>query len=107
MMRNADLTRRSSLNLNDFEIMLLNGTLLRPHFNALLYRAHIRQVMYSLDELGKLDAALTPKFVFAHIMCPHPPFVFSRSGESQIPEEPFSYNDGNHYIRSIGTYLSI
>lgn len=105
-MRNADLNKGAALNLNDFEIMLLNGTLLRPHFNALLYRAHIRQVLYTLDELGKLDAALTPKFVFAHIMCPHPPFVFSRNGESRIPEEPFSYNDGNHYIRSVGTYFA-
>ncbi len=105
-MRNSNLTKSVALNLNDFEIMLLNGTLLRPHFNTFLYQAHIKQVLYSLDELGKLDAALTPKFVFAHIMCPHPPFVFSTDGESTIPEEPFSFNDGNHYIRGLRTYLS-
>jgi hypothetical protein len=105
-MRNADLGKSAALNLNDFEIMLLNGTLLRPHFNALLYRAHITQVLYSLDELGKLDPALTPKFVFAHIMCPHPPFVFSADGGTRIPEEPFSYNDGNHYVRGLRTYLA-
>lgn len=106
MIGNTGFTKRVSPSLNDFEIMLLSGTLLRPHFNTLIYQAHSKQVLYSLDELGKLDASVTPKFVFAHIMCPHPPFVFSTDGKSNIPAEPFSYNDGNHYIRSIESYLS-
>lgn len=32
----------------------------------------------SMDEVARLDG---PKFVFAHVLSPHPPFVFGRSGE--------------------------
>jgi hypothetical protein len=43
-------------------------------------RAWARYVTDSLDATGKLAAAPGPKFVFAHVICPHPPYVFRRDG---------------------------
>jgi hypothetical protein len=104
-LRGAGATRLATSPLNDFEITLINNTLLRPHVNALSYRAHIRQVARSFAGLGDLDAAATPKFVFAHVICPHPPFVFSADGRSRTLDKPFFYNDGDHFVRSRETYL--
>jgi len=104
--KNTDPDRKSHPMLTDFEITLMNQTLLRLHFHASGYKAHIRQVLSTLDELGKRPVADAPKFVFAHILCPHPPFVFSRGDESRIPGMPFAFNDGNHYVHSLASLVS-
>jgi hypothetical protein len=39
----------------------------------------------------------TPVFVFAHIMAPHPPFVFSRTGEGLRSRKTFAFADGSHW----------
>ncbi len=36
--------------------------------------------MTQLADLGRKPDDHRPMFVFAHIMCPHPPFVFNRTG---------------------------
>jgi hypothetical protein len=40
-------------------------------------------VRYSLDELPVIAQLRGPKLVFAHIMLPHPPYVFGPDGEEQ------------------------
>jgi hypothetical protein len=46
-----------------------------------------------------------PLFVFAHIIAPHPPFVFGSRGELVHQEEPFSIQDGDRYPGSRQVYL--
>jgi hypothetical protein len=49
----------------------------------------MRQVEWSRFALGALDAARTepgPKFVFAHLLLPHPPYVFDADG-SVVPDD--------------------
>jgi hypothetical protein len=43
-------------------------------------RRWARHVTDSIDATGKLAAMPGPKFVFAHVICPHPPYVFLRDG---------------------------
>jgi hypothetical protein len=39
------------------------------------------------------------KFVYVHILAPHPPFVFGANGENVAPVDvPFSLGDGSHYV---------
>ena len=56
----------------------------------LLHRERIR---YTLETLPTLADAESPKFVFAHLMCPHFPYTFDEDGGFQ-PEsaEGFSWN---------------
>ncbi len=74
------------------EIVGLLGEDASPHKK--LFSAHRERVLFSLAELPRLaasDPQLTgnnqqlagsdPRFVFAHIISPHVPFVFGREGE--------------------------
>lgn len=49
---------------------------------------HYYQTNYILSELEKLPAIPGPKFVYAHIMVPHSPFVFSPDGSFQRNTSP-------------------
>lgn len=42
---------------------------------------HRAIALFQFKRLGELASTPGPKFVFAHILLPHPPFVFSRDGE--------------------------
>jgi hypothetical protein len=42
--------------------------------------AHRRNVLTAFDALERLPDQREPAFVFAHVLAPHPPFVFDRNG---------------------------
>ncbi len=44
-------------------------------------RLHRARILYTLDELEKMPGTEGPKFVFAHLLIPHRPFVFGPEGE--------------------------
>jgi len=72
--------------LGDFYMILLNTTMLRPlyqYFFDKYYSGYNRgAILSTFYYLEKVPEMRFPKFVFAHIMCPHEPFVFGPSGES-------------------------
>ena len=51
---------------------------------------HINRQLYILNELPRLASYSGPKFVFAHIMIPHIPYVFEPDG--QIASDPGYYS---------------
>jgi len=80
--------------LTDFESMLLknsagllvyDGALIFPKFftpdfeNPL--RIHRDRILFVLSSLEKLPSQPNQKFVFAHLVIPHPPYVFGQGGE--------------------------
>ena len=67
------------------------------------YRGHI---LCELDKLADLPNMPGPKFVFAHIILPHPPFVFGPNGEERAPAGPILLNDGSSYPFSAEQYRS-
>lgn len=68
------------LNINRFYLSLLANTALTPFFdNSLPLDLNTTQKnvsLYQFDELGKVANMPGPKFVFAHIIMSHNPFVF-------------------------------
>ena len=69
---------------NKFESLLIASTPLSFALNGWLYsnnEAHYKNVVSIMDELPKISTQISsPKFVYAHIMVPHYPYVFSPTG---------------------------
>ncbi len=54
------------------------------------YRLHQSKILNIFEHLEELPDLEGPKFVFAHIISPHPPFVFGRNGQLLIPDQTFT-----------------
>ena len=63
------------------------------YFLDATYVAHRERILFELDHLGKLEQYPSPKFVFAHILAPHTPFVFTSDGQPVERNTPFTLND--------------
>lgn len=69
------------------------------------YQAHRDQVQFVLDRLSDLGAVPRPRFVFAHVVIPHPPFVFGPDGSPRNPPLAFRANDGSHFLGTEAEYV--
>jgi len=101
--------------LNGFEVMLVNtsaGRLLTDAVNVLPgsikpiweypEQAHRELVLFDLEQLRQLPESPGQKFIFAHIVAPHPPYVFEADGSFSPPDKPdFSgYRDQVLYLNN-------
>jgi len=101
--------------LNEFEGLLLETTFARliqdysllgkQDSGSSLYR---ERTLFALDKLDKLSYIKEPKFVFVHLVIPHPPYVFGPTGGPVAANEvgtTKSNNEANHY-RDQATYIT-
>ncbi len=91
-----------------FESILIDQSMARvlshvPALNKVLiempYDTHRRHILFTFDKLQEVPALDGDYFVYAHIIAPHPPFVFDEEGEVITQELPFTLNDANYYMR--------
>jgi hypothetical protein len=95
---------RAANNINAFETLLLNTTvglilsepskwlpdifqkeLVAPH------TAHQDRILYAFDAAENIIPELDgPKFVFIHLLTPHPPYVFDANGRLLAPKGTFT-----------------
>jgi hypothetical protein len=54
------------------------------------YDTHRQLLSYEFQTLQTVAEIPGPKFIFSHIVSPHPPFVFRNDGSSVNPDYPFS-----------------
>jgi hypothetical protein len=86
--------------------MLVDGATVLPQFLRpdLEYpsQIHRERVLYTLNQLGKLPNMIGPKFVFAHIVSPHKPYVFGPAGEIVGDEKNdiIGFRDQVQYLNS-------
>ncbi|MEW5827691.1 MAG: hypothetical protein AB1846_02285 [Chloroflexota bacterium] len=117
--RDADLFLQPGYNrltfphLQPFEQLLLSGTAAWPllstdqqqRYRFSSYHPHFDRVHYVFDSLAGLPETAGPKFVFAHILLPHPPYVFNADGSMREPgryvgKKPYAEN-----VRATNTLL--
>jgi hypothetical protein len=72
------------------------------------YELHRQIILNNFDQLSNIPDKYNskPKFVFAHIVLPHPPFIFDREGNAITPARPYTINDGNYYRGSEREYVN-
>jgi sulfatase-like protein len=73
--------------LSDYTTALIKSTFAAPldRFVHLTDHVHARRVSCELAQLADAADRARPSFVFAHVLAPHPPFVFGPRGE-WLPE---------------------
>ncbi|RYG24023.1 hypothetical protein EON82_12130 [bacterium] len=88
------------------ETALLSMTPLR-HDTGIVrsqYDTRRKQLLSAFDDLRALAAPTeAPRFVVAHILAPHPPFVFGPKGESVRIGGLYSFMDGSDFLTNVGT----
>jgi hypothetical protein len=106
-MRGADVMREPSWTLSYLGLYLANNSIM-SHVStvagagpaAVSFASHRRRLRFILRELPAARQGMDadqPVFVFAHVLAPHPPFVFGPSGENLKSTRGFTINDGNHW----------
>jgi hypothetical protein len=100
----TDIYLTNSGVLNNFENLLLSDSpwqVVSDRLNLTptehSYKAHRQRVLYSFRQLGNLYKMHGPKIVFAHIISPHPPFIFDANGRPITPARGYSVNDGDEF----------
>ncbi|MDO8682971.1 MAG: hypothetical protein Q7N50_05755 [Armatimonadota bacterium] len=83
--------------LSELERVLVDSTpfrFLRPSDRSI--RKHH---LFLFSQLRRIPGIEKPTFTFAHIVCPHPPFVFSRNGK--LPSLVASFSEGTNYVEQV------
>lgn len=108
----VDLFLEPGVKLNEIESLLLADSpmdLLAKELNATLseysYAAHRQRVLYSFEQLKTLYQIPEPTFVLAHIISPHPPFIFDQNGSPVNPPRSYYLGDGDDYQGSLKEYI--
>jgi hypothetical protein len=105
---------RGSYHLTQFESMLYDTSAFRIPFSLFNWRTslsgyeqHRERILFSFNTLGKIATEKGPKFIFAHILAPHPPFVFNSDGSPITPDIPYLMFDGSLYPGGSAEYVRL
>lgn len=97
----ADLYLMSPDTLTEYQTVLLGMTPLDvlsiEVLESIKAKSHSQRVLYSLKALPELAKSPNPKFVFVHIVSPHPPFIFDKDGNFLTQRGFYSMNDASDY----------
>jgi Sulfatase len=105
--------------LNSFEGVFVQTTLARTLYDLGLtssevnidktietpYQLHRLTILNTVDHLADFAREKQPYFVFAHLVTPHPPYIFGPNGEELQHDQPFSLsgpgrqNGGPKYMK--------
>ncbi|OYT25763.1 MAG: hypothetical protein B6U97_04945 [Candidatus Altiarchaeales archaeon ex4484_96] len=68
--------------LGEFYIVLLQSTALQPFIEELIGRDLRKSRLYVFDKIKEIPELRESTYTFAHIMLPHPPYLFDRMGNA-------------------------
>ena len=78
---------------NESQMVLIQTTMAGPFMHYFLQEDLRGKVLCTFSQLAEVPAIEGPKFVFAHILSPHPPYVFGANGEP-VPETKLELTGG-------------
>ncbi len=101
--KQADEYRVGTWTLGLFDTQLINNTALAVFLHQLPYIQHRARIRYVFDQLPQIADIAGPTFTFAHVISPHPPFVFDKDGNPRIIHREYLLGDASHFRDAGGT----
>lgn len=92
------------LGLNGFAIMLLRTTVLLPALDTIIGDINTQnrsRTLYKFEKLTEIPEIKGPKFVFAHMLMPHDPYIFGPNGEALREEQTASKTEAENYLNQL------
>ena len=85
--------------ISTFEYMFLETTALYPlleqdYFLWKKYETNYHRIIYTLEQLEKVPDLPGPKFIYVHMLIPHPPNIFLPDGSPNL--------DADYYRKGVG-----
>lgn len=102
---NVDLyLKPRPIHLTDYEGYLFEKSILRliyPWIDRFIYipsnDSHRDLIEFSFEKIADVAKDPDPTFLFAHIVAPHPPFVFDKRGNKISPDYSFTLSDASDF----------
>jgi len=99
--RATERTEFHDILLNTTPMPLISDILPRHTRLRSRFDVHAERILYIFKHVPEMADAENPVFVLAHILCPHPPFVFDRNGNRLRSHRfRFTYGDGSMIIKT-------
>jgi hypothetical protein len=100
----ADHIVRSGQLLSEFSRLLILSTPLERYVPQFASHQRARELtLHTLEHLSDLGDVKEPYFVMAHILGPHPPFLWDEDGNEFEPDRYFTLSDGSFFMEKGGT----
>ncbi|MBV6396698.1 MAG: hypothetical protein HFACDABA_02298 [Anaerolineales bacterium] len=104
-------TAPGNASLTEFEKLLISTTplgTLAANTDLLIpgYQSHRVYTLYSFEALSAVASSPGPKFVFTHVVGPHPPFVFDAQGGPVQSDQPYVMSDASGFPGTRDEYLT-
>lgn len=94
----ADKNIRYRFMLPEFSNAIFHMT---PYSLFLLKNQKSQQILFTFDTLEDVPKERGPKFVFAHVICPHPPYFFHADGSMVSSAEDASRTIRDAYLAQV------
>jgi len=107
---------KSVLGISEIDQMFLSSTMGRVIIDLGLlskatndqqqYKFHYLQIKYIFTTLSETPSLPGKNFIFAHIIAPHPPFVFNSDGSFRLNSFPYTLGDGSGFPGTSREYIT-
>lgn len=88
--------------MSNFETVLMQSSV--PHvILGRQDRAHQFSLEAGIERITDVPDSSAPRFIFAHVLLPHPPFIYNSDGS--IREEQFTRNDADEFNGTQADYF--
>jgi hypothetical protein len=87
--------------LSEFDKVLYETTALEPLRKDEFRRREWKRVQFAFNAVERIGTMKSPKFVFAHILVPHDPYVFFPNGRYKTSEEVARMTKEQNYIQQL------
>lgn len=107
----GDESKILGIELDEFALVYLQTTALKPWIEKDIRGNLLARILGAFEKIDKVAKIDDPTFTFAHIVSPHPPYLFGREGviegqsELELLNQGFSdrtrFADQTHYVNKL------